>query len=172
MRICGIEGCNGKVQARGLCNSHYQRWYRGEDIPTFEFNSHGNKQEEILVTEPDQLTLGWIIGLFEGEAYFGLDKGTQVVVIGMIDEDVIRKLKSIIESILSLSKPIHLIVTNWRKDEQPMFTIRLYGAKARAIMRLIVTRMGNRRRAIIWQSLNGYKPKNKINIDGFISKCA
>lgn len=29
--MCSIDGCGGKVEARGLCRKHYGRWYRHGD---------------------------------------------------------------------------------------------------------------------------------------------
>lgn len=33
MRICNIEGCGGKHEARGLCNTHYQVAYKAGALP-------------------------------------------------------------------------------------------------------------------------------------------
>lgn len=27
--MCGVEGCDKKIQSRGLCNTHYYRWWKG-----------------------------------------------------------------------------------------------------------------------------------------------
>ncbi|WP_088363002.1 hypothetical protein [Bacillus cereus] len=37
MKICSIEGCNGKHQAKGLCMKHYMRMrnYKNTDDPKF-----------------------------------------------------------------------------------------------------------------------------------------
>lgn len=30
MNVCTIDGCDGRAQARGMCNPHYLRWRRSE----------------------------------------------------------------------------------------------------------------------------------------------
>lgn len=157
MRICGIENCGRKVVARGLCSSHYQMWYDGYAIPTFPLTGpHGNQQKEIETINPSGYELGWLVGLLEGEGHFSY-AGTQQLVIGMTDLDTVLKFKRLCEKLLQLSKPIHLITTHTgRNQDSIMYSIRLYGAKARAIMRLIVRHMSARRRAAIWQALNKF----------------
>lgn len=156
MRICGIEDCGTKASARGLCNRHYQMWYDGYNIPTFAIEGpHGNRQSDIEILQPTPYELGWLVGLLEGEGHFSCAKGTQQLVLGMTDKDVVLRAKALFEKLLQLDKPIHLIITHTgRGTDSVMLTVRLYGAKARAIMRLIVRHMGTRRRARIWQALN------------------
>lgn len=155
-RICGMPECDNKVSGRGLCNKHYQMWYKGYNIPTFG-SRHSTMQEKIKIIRPSEFGLGWLAGLLEGEAHFSFDR-TQVFVLGMTDKDIIVKAKASIEYILQEDKPIHLITTNWRENEKPVYTIRLYGARARAIMKLIVPYLGYRRRSQIWKALNRYAP--------------
>lgn len=160
MRICNVENCGKQVTARGLCNTHYQMWYQGYDMPaTSPTGAHGNKQQDIIITRPSPMELGWLIGLLEGEGHFSY-ANTQQLVVGMTDKDIVYKLKALLERILNTNKPIHIVITNWRVEEKTMYTIRLYGAKARAIMLLIVKHMGDRRRQQIWKALNGYTNKN------------
>lgn len=168
MRICGIENCGKKTSARGLCNRHYQMWRDGYDIPTFTLTGpHGNQQKEIEIAKPTDFELGWLIGLLEGEGHFSY-AGTQQLVVGMTDEDTIHKLKNLCEKVLKLDKPIHLITTHTgRNQDLTMFSIRLYGAKARAIMRLIVRYMSNRRRVAIWQALNKFSG-TKLNVSALL----
>lgn len=33
-KTCTINGCTRRVKARGLCNPHYARQYRGADVST------------------------------------------------------------------------------------------------------------------------------------------
>ena len=170
MRICEIEGCGKKASARGLCNSHYQMWYDGYDIPTFPLmGPHGNQQKDIEIVQPTNFELGWLIGLLEGEGHFSY-AGTQQLVVGMTDEDTILKFKSLCEKVLKLDKPIHLITTHTgRNQDLPMFAIRLYGAKSRAIMKLVVKHMSKRRRVAIWQALNKFSG-TKLNITSLLAE--
>lgn len=162
MRICNVEGCDKKATGRGLCNPHYQRWYHGSlEMPASEPLPHGNRQVDIEPTIPNQFELGWLVGLLEGEGHFSYFN-TQQIVLGMTDEDCVLRFKAAIEKILGQDKSLHLIVTNWRKEEKPLYTIRLYGANARCIMKLVVHHMGYRRRAQIWKALNRFNgPKIK-----------
>lgn len=169
MRICGIEDCSKKTSARGLCNSHYQMWYKGYNIPTFKLVvPHGRQQPDIRIKRPSDFGLGWLVGLLEGEGHFSYS-GTQQLVLGMTDEDIVLKYKAFIEDILQTDKPLHLIVTHTgRSADLTMFTIRLYGANARAIMRLVVPYMGQRRRAKIWQTINGFAGR-KLDVKSILA---
>lgn len=117
------------------------------------------KQTDIIPGYIDDIELGWLAGLLEGEGHFGYDR-TQLVHIRMTDEDTILRVKSLIERILNLSKPINLLIQNpGRKNEQDTYGIQTYGATARAVMRLVLPLMGKRRRSQIWRSLNEFRPK-------------
>jgi hypothetical protein len=121
--------------------------------------AHGNRQDELEIGPISDLELGWLAGLWEGEGHFGYDR-TQLAHLRMTDLDTIQKMKQLIECVLKLPKPITLLYQySGRKNEQETFGIQTYGATARAIMRLLLPLMGNRRRAQIWRSLNGYRPK-------------
>ncbi len=118
-----------------------------------------DKQEDIIPGYIDDIDLGWLAGLWEGEGHFGYDR-TQLAHIRMTDEDTILKCKALIERTLNLTKPINLLIQNpGRKNEQDTYGIQTYGAIARAIMRLVLPLMGRRRRAQIWRSLNEHRPK-------------
>lgn len=117
------------------------------------------KQTDIIPSYIDDIELGWLAGLLEGEGHFGYDR-TQLVHIRMTDQDTIIKVKSLIERILNLEKPITLLISNpTRGNEQETYGIQTYGATARAIMRLVLPLMGKRRRAQIWRSLNEFRPR-------------
>lgn len=169
MRICGIEDCGKKTMARGLCSSHYQMWYKGYNIPTFKLEGpHGLYQPNIEIKRPSDFGLGWLVGLLEGEGHFSWYQ-TQQLVLGMTDEDIVLKYKALVEDILQVSKPLHLIITHTgRNADLTMFTIRLYGANARAIMKLVVPHMGQRRRAKIWQTINGFSGK-KLDVESILA---
>ena len=117
-----------------------------------------DKQKDLEIGHITDLELGWLAGLWEGEGHFGYDR-TQLAHLRMIDLDVIMKMKALTERVLNLPKPITLLHHTVRKDEQQTYGIQTYGAVARAIMRLLLPLMGDRRRAQIWRSLNGYRPK-------------
>lgn len=163
---CGINGCENEIKWRGLCSTHYYRWYRGHDIPTFQGVSK-NRQPDIETSQPNDLDLGWLAGLLEGEGYFSFDN-TQRIVLKMVDEDIVVRYKKLLEQILRLQEPIRLFVDySGKRNDQVIYRITINGANARAIMKLIVPLMGNRRRIALWQSINRYKPK-KINLVSLI----
>ena len=124
------------------------------------------KQDDIIPGYIDDIELGWLAGLWEGEGHFGYDR-TQLAHIRMTDKDVILKAKSLIERVLDLDKPINLLTQPGRKNEQETFGIQTYGATARAIMRLVLPLMCYRRRSQIWKSLNGFRP-TKIKKEALI----
>jgi len=97
--------------------------------------------------------LGWLIGILEGEGHFGIYT-SQVIEVNMTDEDTIYKVASVYERILGASVNVLEIQKSQGKD---VYCVRVYGERARIIMRLVVTHMSYRRRRIIWQCLNGFK---------------
>lgn len=116
------------------------------------------KQEDYLANYIDDIDLGWLAGLWEGEGHFGYDR-TQLAHLRMTDEDTILKCKSLIERTFSLPKPITLLYSHTgRSNESETYGIQTYGATARALMRLVLPLMGKRRRAQIWRSLNEFRP--------------
>lgn len=98
--------------------------------------------------------LGWLVGILEGEGSFGLHN-SQVIEVNMTDEDTIYKVASIYERVLGIAVNVTEIQKSRGKD---VYCVRIYGERARIIMRLVVTHMSYRRRQIIWQCLNGFKP--------------
>lgn len=97
--------------------------------------------------------LGWLVGILEGEGHFGLYT-SQVIEVNMTDEDTIYKVASIYERVLGTLVKIMEI----RKTKgQDVYCARIYGERARTIMRLVVSHMSHRRRQVIWRCLNGYK---------------
>jgi hypothetical protein len=106
--------------------------------------------------------LGWLVGILEGEGHFGLYT-SHVVEVNMTDEDTICRIASMYERILGVS-----VDTMWipRKRGQEVYSVRIYGERARTIMRLVVMHMSYRRRQKIWQCLNGYRSQrqNVVNI--------
>jgi hypothetical protein len=111
------------------------------------------KQKDFVPNEIDDIELGWLAGLWEGEGHFSYDRSQQAH-IRMTDRDVILKQKALIERTFRI-KPIHLLCTHSGRDkEQDLYGIQTYGATARAIMRLLLPLMGHRRREQIWRALN------------------
>lgn len=111
--------------------------------------------------------LAWLAGLLEGEAGFGYFGGTQCVFLGMNDEDVVSKAASILSDILE--RNVNVGANDYNKSYKDgskraiRYTIQLYGRNARTIMRVIVSKMGRRRRQQIWMALNKYSaPKNGL----------
>ncbi len=103
--------------------------------------------------------LGWLVGILEGEGHFGFYT-SQVVEVNMTDEDTLYKIASIYERILGV--PI-TVLSIPKKSGQEVFSVRVYGERARTIMHLVVTHMSYRRRQKIWQCLNSFRPE-KVNV--------
>lgn len=120
-------------------------------------------QDEIDIGSISDLELGWLAGILEGEGYFHYH-GSQIIDLKMTDEDVMIKVKAILDRILGQEVPLDYIIEK-HPNKNNIYRIYLSGAKARAAMRLLVPIMGYRRRAQIWRALNGYKhTKLKISL--------
>lgn len=122
-------------------------------------------QEDLVPGYIDDIELGWLAGLWEGEGHFGYDR-TQLAHIRMTDKDTILKCKGLIERVFTIQE-ITLLYTQGKKNEQETHGIQTYGATARGIMRLLLPLMGKRRRIQIWQSLNCFRPK-KLDVKAIV----
>lgn len=98
--------------------------------------------------------LGWLVGVLEGEGHFGFYT-SHVIEVNMTDQDTIFKVASIYERVLGTSINVTKISKSKGRD---VYCARIYGERARIIMRLVVSHMSYRRRQCIWQCLNSYKP--------------
>jgi len=101
--------------------------------------------------------LGWLVGILEGEGCFtATNKGKSPnIQLRMCDEDIVYRAAAMIERITG--EPLNVYVEDkcspgWASSVR----FRLYGWKAKKIMRLLVKHMGTRRRQRIWQLLNGH----------------
>lgn len=104
--------------------------------------------------------LGWLVGILEGEAYFGYSGRTQELKIRMTDLDtmfsVARSMSKITGNLIEVKS------TGIRKNgDQELFAVAIFGENAREVMQTIVPHMHHRRRAKIWQSLNKYRETKK-----------
>ncbi len=97
--------------------------------------------------------LGWLVGILEGEGHFGIYT-SQVIEVNMTDEDIIYKVASIYERVLGTAVNVIGIQKSRGKD---VYCVRIYGERARIIMRLVVSHMSYRRRQTIWRCLNGFR---------------
>lgn len=112
--------------------------------------------------------LFWLVGLLEGEGYFGFEKWSQRVQLKMTDLDVIEKASSILSKVTGREHTIHESPNNVLGENMP-YVVAVHGEDARKVMHLVVKHMSFRRKCRIWQSLNGYKPKNlKLDITKII----
>lgn len=107
-----------------------------------------------------EFELGWLVGILEGEGYFGYERGTCRVIVGMTDEDTIHRVAGLLERVLNERVNIREEAPRPGRTEQQMYRISITGKKARQVMRHVVHHMSFRRRQKIWQALNGYTSPN------------
>ncbi len=100
----------------------------------------------------------WLVGILEGEGYFGYEKWSWRVQVKMTDYDTMQKVKLIFEKITGRVHTIHESPNKNLRDSLP-YVIAIHGQDAREVMLMVVAHMSERRRQKIWQSLNKYKPK-------------
>ena len=107
--------------------------------------------------------LGWLVGLLEGEGYFGYGSRTRVVEVTMTDEDAVNRVALLFEKITGREFNITRRNEERRNRKQP-YRVLASGDAAITIMRLVVKHMSVRRRKRIWQALNGFTP-TKLNVN-------
>lgn len=104
--------------------------------------------------------LGWLVALLEGEGCFSYERSQRIQMVST-DEDVIVTYTSIIQKITG--KEINIRYTPRGRDK-PQYNSSIHGTNARVVMHLIVEHMHSRRRAKIWQVLNGFKDTKKMTL--------
>jgi hypothetical protein len=112
----------------------------------------------VNVQEPEfpltDYELGWLVGILEGEGYFGYT-GTQRVKVKMCDKDSILRLNALYTKIFGVE--FHISQECPQKDyHNETYGIYLHGTNARYIMKSIVRHMSYRRRQQIYRALNGW----------------
>lgn len=108
--------------------------------------------------------LFWLVGLLEGEGYFGFEKWSQRVQVKMTDLDIVVKVAILFEKITGRRPVVHESPNRKNVKDSLPYVIAIHGEDARTVMRMVVSHMGARRRRRIWQSLNRFKPR-KLEID-------
>lgn len=121
-----------------------------------------------MITERE---LFWLIGILEGEGSFSYTKKTHRVQVQMVDEDVMVRVSAIVTKITGRKHNLIYCGNRDRANVQPSQMLSITGESARAVMCLIVTHMGHRRRIRIWQCLNNYTAKRlKLDIKELVEK--
>jgi hypothetical protein len=115
--------------------------------------------------------VAWLIGLVEGEGYFGCHSNGQMGYLGprfslsMTDEDVVLKARDILYRLVGGQR------INVNREEraggkhQDVYNLRLGGERSKILMRLVVPYMSERKRASIWQALHGVSTAKYKNLD-------
>lgn len=106
--------------------------------------------------------LGWIIGILEGEAYFGRNNNTTRLSLEMTDEDTMITAATILGKLLGTAIVVSSRMPNGNRQEA--FGVFLSGTRAMTILKIVVSHMHSRRRAKIWQAINKYVPPAKISL--------
>jgi hypothetical protein len=118
-----------------------------------------------------QAEFWWLIGILEGEGFFGYQT-TQRVCVSMTDEDTMLKVACIYTKITGKTYVLRNDAVSEERQsrgDKKCFRIEIYGDSARTIMLMVVPHMSQRRRQRIWQSLNAYKePKKNLNVDNIV----
>lgn len=106
------------------------------------------------------IELGWLAGILEGEGWFGLARKCPCIRVNMTDEDIMIRLSSLLGEITGKEHKLYMLEKNGANDAQ-CYRVQVSADAAKRVMRLVVRHMGHRRRQRIWQTLNGYVPKQK-----------
>lgn len=118
--------------------------------------------------------LGWLVGILEGEGHFRYSDRTQRVTVNMTDEDTIIKVAALFEEISGQKCTVRFTDRSLiNSNHQLIYHAVIHGAKARAVMQMVVKHMGYRRRQKIWQCLNKFVPKQpKFDVSKIPKVCA
>jgi hypothetical protein len=160
---CAVDGCVQPATTKGLCDSHFNRWYkamrRGASSP---FTPRPLTREDVL-REPSghrptpECEVAWLAGLLEGEGTFSRNRTESnsypVLSVHMCSRDVVER-AGVILGALSVQQ---------RKPSDPSWNLTyraaIGGLEAALWMQRLRPMMGERRRAAIDVALDDYYPE-------------
>lgn len=97
--------------------------------------------------------LGWLVGILEGEGCFYYLR-SQAITMMSTDFDVVQTYAKLVAKIIG--KDVFVKHTPRPRQNKDIFEARIHGDNARKVLHVIVSCMHQRRRARIWQCLNGH----------------
>lgn len=159
---CTWQGCESPATTRGLCDRHYNHWYKAvtRGRPT-DVSLGPVPSAEILAAAPTRshgelCQISWLAGLLEGEGCFAIARTNghayPVIELQMCDEDVVRRAAEMLRAVS---------VSRREPDEEhwsPTFTAKIAGHAAASWMLRLWLLMGIRRGAAIDAALAAYDP--------------
>jgi len=160
---CSAGGCQRPGARRGLCERHYDRWWkarrRGEttDFGPLDPPSRGFGPTGYVNDMNEARAAAWLTGLLEGEGTFSLNRQSAeiaypVLKVEMCDEGIVARVARLIGA-----------PNVWRREAQkegwnPTYIAAITGPRAATWMRQLRDSMGTRRRAAIDVALAAYHP--------------
>ena len=161
---CAVDDCAVPAATKGLCDSHFNRWYkalrRGTSVP---FEPRPMTRDDVL-TEPashartTECEVAWLAGLLEGEGTFsrnrlaGATTSYPVISVNICSRDVVEHAAALLGSI-----NVHP-----RTPRDPSWSVTyvaaISGAGAAEWMQRLRPLMGERRRKAIDVALDDYYP--------------
>lgn len=160
---CAAEGCALTARIRGLCDRHYDRWYKASrrdakpgvaprDLTRAEILDYAPQ----LAGCSDECEVQWLAGLLEGEGSFGVavtnGRAYPTITLQMCDQDVVERAARM------LGAPSVLRSAPRNDRWSALFAARLTGDAAASWMRRLRPLMGARRTAAIDRALAAYRP--------------
>ena len=107
------------------------------------------------------LELGWLVGILEGEGCFFYER-SQAIAMMSTDIDVMETYIGIVTKIIGVEPSMQC--QQMPDNKKDRFYSKIHGENARKILHVIVPHMHFRRRARIWQLLNGHKENKKQHL--------
>lgn len=161
---CGVPGCAGGGLKRGLCNRHYDSWWkahrRGRASPITPVDAPRNLLSDEHACD-DTCDLFWLAGLLEGEGTFTATEtrghAYPLMKVEMCAEDVVVRASRLLGApSVSRREPDH-------KGWSPTYVAAISGNDAAIWMRSLRGHMGRRRTEAIDSALAHYHPVRLVD---------
>ena len=175
---CAVEACSSPAAVRGLCASHFNRWYKATTRGRPTRIAPRPLTRADLVTEsvahscsPEE-DLAWLAGLLEGEGCFSTTQADghsyPVISLNMVSRDIVARAARLLAT--TNVHPVPARDPSWR----PTVRAAVSGAAAAAWMQRLRPLMGERRRAAIDDALDRYYPIRLIEVPATccVSECS
>jgi hypothetical protein len=160
--ICAAEGCALPAKIKGLCKSHFTRWYKATTRGrTTTITPRPQSREDVLADPAPHACsvdddLAWLAGLLEGEGCFSTTRADghayPVISLKMVSPDVVERAARQLNT-----TNVHQVVprnASWNITVRAAVT----GAAAALWMQRLRPLMGSRRQGAIDAALATYYP--------------